>query len=62
MLDGMEEQATEPLTAAHGRRCGGRQDSRTTGDETDKTEEHGSLSEQYTQLGLLYNGSEELSS
>ncbi|GMN60443.1 hypothetical protein TIFTF001_029548 [Ficus carica] len=61
MLDGMEEQATEPLIAAHGRRCGGRRDLRTAGDETDEAEEHGSLGEQYTQLGLLYNGSEELS-
>ncbi|GMN52563.1 hypothetical protein TIFTF001_021711 [Ficus carica] len=26
MLDGMGAQATEPLTASHGRRCGGRRD------------------------------------
>ena len=45
MLDGMEEQALEPLTATYGRRCGGSRDSR-TGEETDETEEHESLVEQ----------------
>ena len=51
MVDRMEEQATAPLTAAHGRRCGGGRDSR-PGEETDETEVQATLGE-----GLLYNGS-----